>query len=104
MQQLAKNYLCKNTECLKKISNFYILFRQNLFSTFSIESIKETTLGANQWLNENNPLKWQSETNNILQDEEENMQPIEVYEDIINVFLKPMEIRTFILKVKERYL
>ncbi|XP_012222573.1 lysosomal alpha-mannosidase isoform X2 [Linepithema humile] len=77
---------------------------QDLFSTFSIESIKETTLGANQLLSENNPLKWQLETNNILQNEEESVQPVEIHKDVTNVLLKPMEIRTFILKVKQRSL
>jgi len=57
-------------------------------------------LGANQLLSENNPLKWQLETNDILQDKKENVQPVEIHEDVINVLLKPMEMRTFILKVK----
>ncbi|XP_072745213.1 lysosomal alpha-mannosidase isoform X1 [Anoplolepis gracilipes] len=77
---------------------------QGLFSTFSIESIKETTLGANQLLSENNPLKWEPETNDIILDEEGKIQPVEVHDDVINVLLKPMEIRTFILKVHQRSL
>lgn len=76
------------------------MFHQDLFSTFTIESIKETTLGANQLLSENNPLKWETETNDILHDREENMQPVEVHDDVINVLLKPMEIRTFILTLR----
>ncbi|XP_070524278.1 lysosomal alpha-mannosidase isoform X4 [Cardiocondyla obscurior] len=77
---------------------------QDLFSTFSIESIKETTLGANQLLNENKRMTWEQDTNDILQNEEENMQPVEFSDKVINVLLKPMEIRTFILKVKRRSL
>ncbi|CAL1684554.1 unnamed protein product [Lasius platythorax] len=77
---------------------------QDLFSTFSIQSIQETTLGANQLLSENNRMKWEPETNNITLNKEENIQPVEIHDNIINVLLKPMEIRTFILKVDPRSL
>ncbi|KAH0948863.1 hypothetical protein HN011_001273 [Eciton burchellii] len=77
---------------------------QDLFSTFSIESIKETTLGANQLRSENNPMKWKTETNDVIGDEQEYVQSVEIQDDVINVILKPMEIRTFILKVKRRAL
>ncbi|KYN17373.1 Lysosomal alpha-mannosidase [Trachymyrmex cornetzi] len=73
---------------------------QNLFSTFSIESIKETTLGANQLLSENKPMKWEPEMNDVIQNEEESRQTVGVHDNVINVLLKPMEIRTFILTVK----
>ncbi|XP_011704639.1 PREDICTED: lysosomal alpha-mannosidase isoform X1 [Wasmannia auropunctata] len=78
---------------------------QNLFSMFSIESIKETTLGANQLLSENKPMQWKLETNDVIQDEEVSCKQAEcslpeVHDNIINILLKPMEIRTFILKVK----
>ncbi|KAL6449015.1 hypothetical protein ACFW04_000614 [Cataglyphis niger] len=72
---------------------------QDLFSTFSIQSIKETTLGANQLLCENDPMKWEPETNDIILDKEENIQHVEVHGNMIHVLLNPMEIRTFILKV-----
>ncbi|XP_011872614.1 PREDICTED: lysosomal alpha-mannosidase isoform X2 [Vollenhovia emeryi] len=76
---------------------------QNLFSTFTIESIKETTLGANQLLSENKPMQWESETNDVMQNvEEASRQTVEIHDNVINVLLKPMEIRTFILKVKQR--
>lgn len=45
-----------------------------------------------------NRLKWDAETNDILQSEEE-YQPVEIKDGIINVVLKPMEIRTFVLKI-----
>ncbi|KAG5331257.1 MA2B1 mannosidase, partial [Acromyrmex charruanus] len=73
---------------------------QNLFSTFSIESIKETTLGANQLLSENKPMKWEPEMNDVIQNEEESRQTVGIHDNVINVLLKPMEIRTFILTVK----
>lgn len=75
---------------------------QDLFSAFSIQSIQETTLGANQLLSENNRLKWEPETNDIIPDKEGNIQPVEIHDDIINILLKPMEIRTFILKVDRK--
>ncbi|XP_050460750.1 lysosomal alpha-mannosidase isoform X2 [Cataglyphis hispanica] len=78
---------------------------QDLFSTFSIQSIKETTLGANQLLSENDPMKWEPETNDIILDKEENIQHVEVHGDMmIHVLLNPMEIRTFILKVVRKSL
>lgn len=78
--------------------------RQDLFSTFLIESIKETTLGANQLLSENNRMEWEPETNEIILNEEDNVQPVDIHDNVVNVLLKPMEIRTFILKVNQRSL
>lgn len=77
---------------------------KDLFSTFDILSIEETTLGGNQWLKDVNRMQWQYDTNNVLQDQEENVQPVQIEGDVINVVLKPMEIRTFILKVSPRKL
>ncbi|XP_025265136.1 lysosomal alpha-mannosidase isoform X1 [Camponotus floridanus] len=77
---------------------------QDLFSTFLIESIKETTLGANQLLSENNRMEWEPETNEIILNEDDNVQPVEIHDNVVNVLLKPMEIRTFILKVNQRSL
>ncbi|XP_011151265.1 lysosomal alpha-mannosidase isoform X1 [Harpegnathos saltator] len=75
---------------------------QDLFSTFSILSIEETTLGANQRLSDMNRMKWEPETNDILQEIEQNMQPVQIQDNVVNVLLKPMEIRTFILTVKRK--
>lgn len=50
-------------------------------------------------------MKWKTDTNDIIEDEQENVQqPVEIQDDVINVTLKPMEIRTFILKVQRRTL
>lgn len=75
-----------------------ILLQQDLFKTFTIVSVKETTLGGNQWFKDMNRLKWDAETNDILYSEEQ-YQPVEIKDGIINIILKPMEIRTFILKI-----
>lgn len=81
------------------------ILSQDLFSTFSIESITETTLGANQLLSENDPMKWKTDTNDIIEDEQESVQqPVEIQDGVINVTLKPMQIRTFILKVTRKAL
>ncbi|XP_017796881.1 PREDICTED: lysosomal alpha-mannosidase-like [Habropoda laboriosa] len=71
---------------------------QDLFSTFTIVSAKETTLGANQWFNEMNRFKWKAETNDVDQGEDFST-PVEMKDGAINVVLKPMEIRTFILEI-----
>ncbi|XP_014487574.1 PREDICTED: lysosomal alpha-mannosidase isoform X1 [Dinoponera quadriceps] len=75
---------------------------QDLFSTFSILSIEETALGANQRLSDMNRMKWEAETNDVLQEAEENVQPVQIQDNVTNVLLKPMEIRTFILTVKRK--
>lgn len=49
-------------------------------------------------------MKWEPETNDIIIDKEENIQPVEVHGDMIHVLLNPMEIRTFILKVVRKSL
>ncbi|XP_017767636.1 PREDICTED: lysosomal alpha-mannosidase-like isoform X2 [Eufriesea mexicana] len=77
---------------------------QDLFTTFTIVSIKETTLGGNQWYNDLNRLKWRSETNEVLEKEENISQPVEINSSAINVLLTPMEIRTFILTVTPKKL
>ncbi|XP_011176167.2 lysosomal alpha-mannosidase isoform X2 [Solenopsis invicta] len=77
---------------------------KDLFTTFSIVSIKETTLGGNQLLSENKPLKWQPEINEVENEEENERQIVEINDDSILILLKPMEIRTFILKVRRKSL
>ncbi|XP_076763477.1 lysosomal alpha-mannosidase II isoform X2 [Xylocopa sonorina] len=72
---------------------------QDLFSTFTILSIEETTLGANQWSKDMDRLKWNAETNDVPQPEENTSHPVKIENGAINVLLTPMEIRTFILRV-----
>ncbi|XP_015589369.1 lysosomal alpha-mannosidase isoform X1 [Cephus cinctus] len=71
---------------------------QDLFSTFRIVSVRETTLGGNQWISELNRLKWNVESNNIINNQSNYVQEIN-QDGAINVLLKPMEIRTFIVEV-----
>ncbi|XP_043260159.1 lysosomal alpha-mannosidase isoform X2 [Colletes gigas] len=71
---------------------------QDLFSTFTILSVKETTLGGNQWIQSMNRFKWESETNDVLRAKENLIRPIKLEDGVMNILLKPMEIRTFILQ------
>lgn len=64
--------------------------------------MEETTLGGNQWLADMNRMKWEIETNDILEKEENSSQPVKVEEQMINILLKPMEIRTFVVKIAVR--
>ena len=75
---------------------------QDLFSTFTITSIEETTLGGNQWLKDLDRMKWEAETNDVLQTQGTSTPLVEIGEGVTNVLLKPMEIRTFIVKTAPR--
>ncbi|XP_053988963.1 lysosomal alpha-mannosidase isoform X2 [Hylaeus volcanicus] len=77
---------------------------QDLFKTFTILSVEETTLGGNEWLEDTNRLKWEIETNDVLREKENIPQPVQTGEGVINVLLKPMEIRTFVIKTAPRNL
>ncbi|XP_023318565.1 lysosomal alpha-mannosidase isoform X1 [Trichogramma pretiosum] len=66
---------------------------KELFSTFTIHSVRETVLSANQWIEDLNRLQWQSEGNEVPVGNNKS-------EPIIDSFvvrLNPMEIRTFII-------
>ncbi|CAD1474134.1 unnamed protein product, partial [Heterotrigona itama] len=76
---------------------------QDLFATFTVVSIKETTLGGNQWIQDMNRLKWESETNDVFQMEDNLSHSVEMEGSVINVLLKPMEIRTFIVEIVPRH-
>ncbi|XP_015440324.1 PREDICTED: lysosomal alpha-mannosidase [Dufourea novaeangliae] len=76
---------------------------QDMFSTFTILSIEETTMGGNQWLKDMNRMKWHPETNDVLQERANTINEIQIEEGVINVLLRPMEIRTFIIKISPRH-
>lgn len=77
-------------------------FFQDLFSAFIVTSVRETTLGGNQWLEENNRLKWNTEENDIFKTNYSSVPLYSENEDAISVELKPMQIRTFIVKLSPR--
>ncbi|XP_012271344.1 lysosomal alpha-mannosidase isoform X1 [Orussus abietinus] len=67
---------------------------------FTVTSVHETTLGANQWLEDEQRLKWESEANDAYRNDL-NTNPQRVPEDGTTITLKPMEIRTFIVEIKQ---
>lgn len=76
---------------------------QDLFAPFTVTSVRETTLGGNQWIEEMNRLKWDIETNEVNKSSFESpATPILVGENFINVLMKPMEIRTFVINVSRK--
>lgn len=66
-----------------------------LFAPFTVSSIRETTLGANQWLEDNTRLIWTDESGIS----STTRQPTD---DIPNVVLEPMQIRTFIIEINRQ--
>ena len=91
----------KNLLLLSKNLTFplkFWIFQQDLFSGFSIDSIQETTLGANQWSEDVHRLKWHSEENGTSRDKER-IKKIKITKRSISVTMKPMEIRTFIVSI-----
>lgn len=72
----------------------------NLFTTFEVTSLRETTLGGNQWLEDNQRLNFTSayQSDGAYQEDFVNK---ELLEDSI-VTLKPMQIRTFVIEVSAK--
>ncbi|KAI5712164.1 hypothetical protein M8J75_006364 [Diaphorina citri] len=67
---------------------------QNLFSKFTVLRARETTLAANEWLEDSQRLTWRSDQ---IDQVVENIKPGKVNLNAIE--LGPMEIRTFVLEV-----
>lgn len=82
---------------------------QNVFRGINVASMRETTLSANQWLNEVNRLQFKAKTvadlNEIpLSDEFSESNDLEDEKDDyanFKITLNPMEIRTFVVKLKK---
>lgn len=75
----------------------------DLFNDFDIVSLRETTLGANQWIESMSRLEWHSRDNNDENNEVNNQtEQVKIEDNTINVLLKPMEIRTFVLTISKR--
>ncbi|XP_050429142.1 lysosomal alpha-mannosidase-like isoform X2 [Adelges cooleyi] len=70
---------------------------QDLFTKFRIVSLRETILGGNQWLSENNKLSWRTDDNDLEVDES----PTRSYKtvDPTHILLTPMQIRTFVSEI-----
>lgn len=70
---------------------------RNIFSIFDLTSIRETTLAANQWLNESQRLSFSAESDA----NEINTEP-KAINDGFEISLQPMEIRTFVAEFEWR--
>ncbi|KAH1004273.1 hypothetical protein HUJ04_004052 [Dendroctonus ponderosae] len=71
---------------------------QNLFATFTIKSLRETTLGGNQWLEDNERMIFKS----LYQSDGLNYRPVAEELGEFAVTLNPMEIRTFIIQIEPK--
>ncbi|XP_011300932.1 lysosomal alpha-mannosidase isoform X1 [Fopius arisanus] len=72
----------------------------DLFADFDVAWVRETTLGANQWIEDKSRLEWTSETNEIFPNSQGLNNGVRLQDGVVNVVLKPMEIRTFVIKFK----
>ena len=72
----------------------------SLFKPFGIAHARETTLSANQWLSQAKRLSWK--TNMGTNSEVNQKDPEPSPENDFNVTLKPLQIRTFILRLNDR--
>ena len=70
---------------------------QELLSGLNVDSARETTLGGNQWLDDVHRLKWQSETNEVIKNDEESSFAPSKSDGKLIVRLEAMQIRTFIV-------
>nr|BAE42288.1 unnamed protein product [Mus musculus] len=77
----------------RNLSSPVTLNVQNLFQTFTINYLQETTLAANQPLSRASRLKWMTNTGPTSFPEPSKLDPT-------SVTLKPMEIRTFLASVQ----
>lgn len=77
----------------RKLSSPVTLNLQNLFQAFTITELQETTLAANQRLSEASRLKWMTDSGLISYPAPSKLDPT-------SVTLRPMEIRTFVARVK----
>ncbi|XP_033223798.1 lysosomal alpha-mannosidase-like [Belonocnema kinseyi] len=70
---------------------------QELFSAFTVTSVHETTLGGNQWLKDNERLRWVADKADIVGN---NHTVLPITSESVNgmdILLMPMQIRTFIV-------
>ncbi|XP_063975684.1 lysosomal alpha-mannosidase-like [Diachasmimorpha longicaudata] len=72
----------------------------DLFANLVIKEVRETTLGANQWIEDMHRLKWVIHTNEVHEELEKQNGTLPVVNGTMVVLLRPMEIRTFIISIK----
>ncbi|XP_011309552.1 lysosomal alpha-mannosidase-like [Fopius arisanus] len=73
----------------------------DLFAYFTIKEVRETTLGANQWIEDMRRLKWVIQSNEVPDQLQESV-TLPVNNGTIAILLNPMEIRTFIISIEQK--
>ena len=83
-----------------KIIKVIVQISKELFKSFEITSLEETSLGGNMLKNELNQLKWNTKSKN----DKTSTNAIEKLDDFSNgvIVLHPMQIRSFILGIAKR--
>ncbi|XP_044592334.1 lysosomal alpha-mannosidase isoform X2 [Cotesia glomerata] len=71
----------------------------DLFINIEIISVRETSLGGNQWIEDMKRLQWQIDSNEV-DDQPYNFIPINRRGGAVEIVLNAMEIRTFIMTVR----
>ncbi|XP_052781407.1 lysosomal alpha-mannosidase-like isoform X1 [Mya arenaria] len=77
---------------------------QDLFATFTIDSIEELTLGANLAKASMQRLKWNTMDGELITDKDKNVYKVENRQKLegpLDITLNPMEIRTFQVNLKD---
>lgn len=76
---------------------------QDLFTKFSVVSLRETILGGNQWLSENTKLEWsvQNDSSEDPGPPQPTASPDDRHKplDLKHIVLTPMQIRTFVAEI-----
>lgn len=84
----------------RQVVKVIVQISKELFKSFEITSLEETSLGGDVLKKELNPLKWNTKSKN----DHKSTNPIEKLDDFSNgvIVLHPMQIRSFILGVVKR--
>ncbi|ENN70995.1 hypothetical protein D910_06863 [Dendroctonus ponderosae] len=69
-----------------------------LFTTFNIISVRETTLSGNEWIDEARRMRFRSGNQPQVDDEQDQL----LSDDEFEITLKPMQIRTFVIKTEAK--
>ncbi|KAG8221970.1 hypothetical protein J437_LFUL007811 [Ladona fulva] len=75
-----------------------------MFASVKLTSIRETTLGANQWVEQSKKLVWRTETNHLVEGGSGiEVSPEKIFSqeplDPSKILMNPMDIRTFVIEL-----
>lgn len=94
---------CFSQSVLLLVVSTFDVVLQDLFTKFSVVSLRETILGGNQWLSENTKLEWSVENDSSKDrvppqptaSSDDRQKPL----DLKHIVLTPMQIRTFVAEI-----